>query len=306
MLKRRIIYLLCLLGSVLFYFLYQQWFSFVLLILVITFPWLSLALSYPAMRAAAVEIRCPGITRLGVPSRSAMQVTCPYPTPPVECKLRLLNNLSGDRYLGVPGELIPTEHCGRITVTVPRCVVYDYLGLFAKKLPEQAARTVYVLPKPVAGELPQTGIRNDSALRPKPGGGLSEHYELRLYRPGDELRSIHWKLSAKTGSLIYREAMVQAKQGYVLNMTLSGTPEQLDKKLGELLWTSRILLREKCPHQLRCLTGKGTVSFSVGSENELEQVLCELISMPCATGENIPETTDAFWQQNIGGETCAQ
>ena len=222
------------------------------------------------------------------------------------CKLRLINNLSGDRYLGTPGELIPTEHCGRITVTVPKCEVYDYLGLFAKKLPEQPACTVYVLPKPVAGELPPTGVRNDSTLRPKPGGGLSEHHELRLYRPGDEVRNIHWKLSAKTGKLIYREAMIQVQRGHVLNMTLSGTPDQLDRKLGQLLWTSRILLREKCPHQIRCLTGKGTVSFAVSNENDLEQGLCELISMPCATGENIPDAADAVWQQNIGGETCAQ
>lgn len=258
------------------------------------------------MKTTKVKIHCPPIARLGVPARSTMRVSCPYPTPPVECKLRLLNNLSGDRYLGTPGELIPTEHCGRITVTVPRCVVYDYLGLFTKKLPEQAVRTVYVLPKPVAGVLPQTGVRNDSILKPKPGGGLAEHHELRLYRPGDELRNIHWKLSAKTGKLIYREAMIQAQRGHVLNMTLSGTPDQLDKKLGQLLWTSRILLREKCPHQIRCLTGKGMVSFSVNSESELEQGLCELISMPCATEGNISEATDALWQQNIGGEAHAQ
>lgn len=303
---RRVAYLVCLLGSVVFYFIYQLWFSFLLLVLVITFPWFSLALSYPAMRSVSVKSHCPGIARVGVPSRSTMQVTCPYPTPQVECKLYLVNTLTGDRYSGVPGELVPTEHCGRITVTVPRCVVYDYLGLFAKKLPDQAARTVYVLPKPVPGELPQTGVRDDSTFKPKPGGGLSEYHELRLYRPGDEVRNIHWKLSAKTGKLIYREAMVQSKRGYVLNLVLSGTPDQLDRKLGQLLWTSRILLREKCPHQIRCLTGKGTETFSVNSESDLESGLCTLLSMPLATEENLPQAEGVAWQQTIGGEAHAR
>lgn len=300
--ERRIFYLICLLCSLVFYFVYQQWFSWVLLLVVVFLPWFSLALSYPAMRSVSVTLRCPGIARMGVPARTGLRVSCRYPTPPMDCRIRLVNQLSGDRYVGVPGELLPTEHCGRLTVGMPDGKVYDYLGLFARKLPKQESHTVYVLPKPVKGELPQTGSRNDSVLKPKPGGGLAEHHELRLYRPGDELRHIHWKLSAKTGKLIYREAMEQAKRGFVLTMTLSGTPEQLDKKLGQLLWTSRELLRQKRPHQVRCLTGKGTITIQVTNENSLEEGLCTLISMPCAVGSHQPDIADVFWYQQIGGD----
>ena len=306
MLERRIYYILCLAASLLFYLVYQQGFSWVLLLLVIAFPWFSLALSYPAMKRLSVKIHCPTVARLGVPARTSMQVSCPYPTPLVDCKVRLVNNFSGDSYVGIPGELLPTEHCGRLTVTVIRCKVYDYLGLFSRKLPEQAVRTVYVMPKPVPGELPQTGTRNDSILKPKPGGGVAEHHELRLYRPGDELRNIHWKLTAKTGKLIYREAMEQTKRGHLLTLTLSGTPEELDKKLGQLLWTSRNLLREKCPHQIRCATGEGTVSFSVDNEAQLETGIRTLLSMPLTDEKTEPEMTDAFWQQHIGGDVCAK
>ena len=233
-----------------------------------------------------------------------MQISCAYPTPPVECKLRLVNNFSGDSYVGVPGELLPTEHCGRLTVTVFCCKVYDYLGLFSRKLPEQAVRTAYVMPKPVPGELPQTGTRNDSILQPKPGGGLAEYHELRLYRPGDEMRNIHWKLTAKTGKLIYREAMEQTKRGHLLTLTLSGTPEELDRKLGQLLWTSQSLLREKCPHQIRCATGEGVVAFTVDSVSELEAGIRDLLSRPLTDDQNLPDAEDAFWQQRIGGGIC--
>lgn len=301
---RRIFYLCCLLGSLVFYFVYQQWFSWMLLLLLLLLPWFSLALSLPAMHGLSVKLRCPAMTRWGVPARTGMRLSCRYPIPPMDCKIRLVNTLTGESYLGKPGEWIPTDHCGRITVTVPRCVVHDYLGLFTKGLPEQEIRTVFVLPKPIAGELPQPGSQNDSILKPK-SGGLAEFHELRLYRPGDELRHIHWKLSAKTGKLIYRQAMVQAKKGFVLSLSLSGTPDQVDRKLGQLLWTSRVLLRQKRPHQIRCLTGKGTVSFTVTDEATLEEGLCNLLSMPRAVGENLPETADALWYQQIGGDSHA-
>ena len=258
------------------------------------------------MQSVSVRLRCPAITSRGVPTKTGLRIACRYPIPPMDCKIRLQNTLTGESYVGSPGELIPTGHCGRITISMPRCVVHDYLGLFSKRLPEQKNCAVFVLPKPIAGELPQLGSRKDSILRPKPGGGLSEHYELRLYRPGDELRHVHWKLSAKTGKLIYRQTMEQAKKGFVLSMSLSGTPEQVDRKLGQLLWSSRTLLRQKRPHQIRCLTGKGTVSITVANESTLEEGLCKLLSMPRTVGENLPETTDALWYQQIGGDSRAE
>lgn len=295
-----------LLGCVVFYFIYQQWFSWLLLLTVMLLPWFSLALSYPAMKAAKVAVSCPGVGRMGMPVRTAMQVTCPYPAPPVNCRIRLVNTLTGERYLGRPGELVPTEHCGRITIAAVDPVVYDYLGLFRRKLPELNTCTIFVEPKPVERELSLTGLHNNSILKPKPGGGVAEHHELRLYRPGDELRYIHWKLSVKTGKLIYREAMEQAKKGYVLTLTLCGTPEQLDRKLGQLLWSCRTLLSEKRSHRILCHTGKGTVTISVTNRNSLEEGLHKLLGMPCVAAESVPEVGDAFWSQRIGGDDGGQ
>lgn len=295
-----------LVGCLVFYVVYQQWFSWLLLLIVVFLPWFSLALSYPAMKKVSVSVHCPAITRLGLPLRTSMRVACRYPAPPVDCRIRLVNSLTGERYVGYPGELVPTEHCGRITITMPRPVVYDYLGLFRRRLPEGRVCTVFVLPKPVPGELPQLGSRKDSAHKPKPGGGAAEHHELRLYRPGDELRHIHWKMTAKTGKLIYREAMEQVKKGYVLTMALSGSPDALDRKLGQLLWTSSALLTQKRPHQIRCLTGRGITAFTVTNENTLEEGLRTLISLPLADTDLPPETEDVFWQQRIGGDDHAR
>lgn len=301
--ERRIFYLVVLLGSLVFYFVYQQWLAWALLLTVIFLPWLSLGLSLPAMLSAQVTLRCPGITRVGVPTRVTCDIHCKFPAPPVAGKIRLVNHLTGERYVGSFGEHVPTEHCGKVTVSMVRAVVYDYLGLFSRRLPAQVSCAVVVLPKPVPAELPRLGSRNDSNWKPKPGGGLAENHELRLFRPGDELRNVHWKMSAKTGKLIYREAMEQAKQGHVLALRLSGSPEVLDRKLGQLLWTSRQLLTQKLPHQVRCFTGKGLARFSVTGEDSLEEGLRSLLNGPCVTGGDIPDTEGAFWQHRIGGDS---
>lgn len=301
--QRRICYLVTLVGCMVFYLVYQQWFSWLLLLTVLLLPWFSLVISYPAMRSTKIIVQCPAVARVGMPVRTSMRITCSYPAPRTDCKIRLVNSLTGERYVGHPGELVPTEHCGRITITTPRPVVYDYLGLFCKRLPESKSCAVYVFPKLVESEIPVLGRRNDSVSKPKPGGTVAEEHELRLYRPGDSLRHIHWKLTAKTGKLIYREAMEQAKKGHVLTLSLSGTPEQLDRKLGQILWCSQMLISEKRAHQIRCHTGKGVVTLLVTNKNSLDEGMRTLLSMPPADTEVIPESEDAFWVRGIGGDS---
>lgn len=299
--QKRLCYWACLVGCLIFYFIYWQWFAFMLLLVILVLPWLSLALSYPAMRSAVVTLKCPPVSRIGMPAKITMQVQCRFPVPPMNCKVRVTNGLTGESYVGKPGELLPTEHCGKIIASVHNAWVYDYLGLFRRPLPEKRC-VCHVMPKPVAAELPPVGLRNDSALRPKPGGGFSEHHELRLYRPGDALRNVHWKATAKTGKLIYREAMEKSRNGHVLTVLLSGTPKELDRKMGQLLWSSRSLLEQKIPHQIRAMSDKGQMIFSINGEHSLEECLRKLIGLPCTQRNAALPDTEAFWQQTIGGE----
>lgn len=300
--ERRIVYLVTLLGSLVFYVFYKEWFSWIFFLGVVCLPWFSLALSLPAMLTVKASLRCPEITSMGMPTRTALKVTCKFPAPPVGCKIRLVNHLTDVRYVGLPGEKIPTEHCGMMEVSFPELVAYDYLGLFRKKLAQQDRCTVYVQPKPVATQLAtEPVIGGAGMLKPKHGGGFSEEHELRLYRPGDELRNIHWKMSAKTGKLIYREPMEPVLKGYVITLTLSGESAQLDKKLGQLLWVSRSLLQKQLSHQVQCMTGKGLVVFTVENEETLERGMKELLASPRGK-EGTQDTEQYLWQHHIGGD----
>ena len=150
-------------------------------------------------------------------------------------------------------------------------------------------------------EIPDISRFLCSAMRPKAGGGFSETHELRLYRPGDKLNQIHWKLSAKTGEMIVREPMEPLKTQIFVEMELRGTDEELDRKFGRLLYMSDRLLQLGFPHELRVLTGRGVQNLSVANQEELERHLGVLLGEPQAPVGDELEPVSAAWRYRVGG-----
>ena len=299
---RRFAYLAALMCSLVLFGFYKEWMSWILLLTVALFPWMSLLMSLPAMLTVRADLRCAEKATQDMPVRLSWHLRCRLPAPPVHCQIRLVNDLTGERYLGNPGDMIPTKHCGKVTISYSEMYVYDYLGLFRRRLKQGKNCELYIFPKAVpAAQVPQPRGKAVSLLRPKPGGGFSEIHDLRLYRPGDDLRQIHWKMSAKTGKLIYREPLEAVQKGYVLSVVLSGTPEALNTKLGQLLWLSRSLLDKQLPHEVRCLTGRGIMEFAISEEAELESCIRSILAAPTTRGEGMPEAEQAVWQHHIGG-----
>ena len=299
---RRIIYLICLPACLVFYGFYREWFAWFVLVAMVLLPWFSLLISLPAMLTVQAGLRCPETVRTGVPARTALQVKCRFPTPPVRCRIRLHNSLTDRYYVGRPGERIPTEHCGCMTISYDRLFVYDYLGLFCRRLRKGDTTHVYIEPKPVPCQLPeQLQSRTISLWKPKPGGGFAENHDLRIYRPGDDLRNIHWKMSAKTGKLIYREPIEPAQKGYLLTMTLCGDPETLDDKLGRLLWLNHTLLQRRYDHEVQCRTGNGMHHYHVDDTATAQEGLRALLRSTPAANEGEDKQQTVLWQYHIGG-----
>ena len=283
---RRIVYALALLLAVAFFVLYKQWFSWLLLWGVIWLPVLSLGLSLPAMVTAKASLRHPRQVRVGVPAKTALVVSCRFPQPPVKAVLQLENTLTGERYVGTAGEYVPVERCGLVKVHFKTLKVYDYLGLFSKKIKDETCYEICVTPRPLPAK-PAEGGEAESVSRwiPKAGGGFSENHELRPYREGDNLRMIHWKLAAKTGQLIYREPIVPVRSQTMLMLVLSGTPEELERKLGRLSWLSEDLLSRQVSFGILCRTAKGDLSFSVEDLPSWEAALRQILSSSVTEGE---------------------
>ena len=285
------------------YLLHKQWLSWLVLVTVLLLPAVSLLMSLPGMLTAKAELKYPTRVRMGMPAKVALITKCRFPLARVDCRLRLHNTLSGERYVGTPGEYIPTEHCGIMEITCDRLWVWDALGLFRWRVKVNDLAQVYILPKPVAGELPELAGNRQAALWvPKPGGGFSENHELRLYRPGDDLRNIHWKLSRKTGKLIYREAMEPAQKQMALVLTLSGVAEELDRKLGVLLQASQQLLSEGRSHRVHCCAAEGIRVLDITDPESQQAAMDTLLGSTPTVGEWVPEDGDAGLRCLIGGD----
>ena len=301
---RRIGYLCCLAGSLVFYFCYQGWAAWVVLVAVALAPWVSLALTLPAIFQFRAELECPRFVTVGEPAYAALWGLSELPQPLFRGRLTRRNLVTGEKGRHQPRHSLPTAHCGGIRVTAEGVRVCDYLGLFALPVPKVAPRTVIVRPVPLEVDTPPDLSRYIArSWRPKFGGGFAENHELRLYRPGDSLNQVHWKLSAKTGQLILREPMEPNLGRVLVTMDMTGTPGALDRKFGRLLTVSRMLLAHELRHEIRVLTADGPVSCPVANETELTAAVDRLLCCPAAkNGTLLDAAAGAGWQFHIGGD----
>ena len=210
---------------------------------------------------------------------------------------------SGEKRKLKTGAALPTAHCAALCCRVRKAKVCDYLGLFSFPLRLPEPRSVVIRPTAASiKQIPELERYLSCAWRPKRGGGFAENHELRLYRPGDNVQQIHWKLSAKTGKLILREPMEPEQGRVLLRLDLNGAPEELDRKLGRLLWLGSRLLDRKVKYEIQCLTAKGCEGWSVSSPAELRDAIDDILSRSCAAEGSIRDRVEAAaWQYYIGG-----
>ena len=149
---------------------------------------------------------------------------------------------------------LTTPHCGRLICRAERAWTCDLLGLFPLPIPTGRPAAVLILPPDMEQALPERllgGGPGGGALLPRPGGGPGEDYDLRDYRPGDPLRSVHWKLSSKRDELVVRETLEPRQTTLVLTYDHFGAPAALDQTFARLCALSRALLERGRPHHIQ-------------------------------------------------------
>lgn len=305
---RRILYGLALTGSLIFYGAYQEWFSWILLLTLLLFPWLSLFLSLGAMMRTKLEPSA--APKIPVGSKENIQLK-PYskdPQPPLKSKICITKPITGEKWIMKPGESLPTDHCGGLSAQLYKPRVFDYLGLFRFRIRKTSIRIFLVWPESLNMEVPPDLTQYLArSWRPKPGGGYAENHEIRQYHPGDNLNQIHWKLSAKVGDLMLREPMEPERGLMLLTMDLCGMPGELDIKFGRLLWLSSWLLEHNISFEVRALTGNGIESWAITDEWSQKKCIEALLCTPYAKEGSIRDRSfTAAWQHHIGGEPDEQ
>lgn len=305
--RNRIFYLLALLGATVFFAFFYAWFSEYLWWLTVLLPVLSLVMSLPAMLLTKPRLDAPRYALRGSTAAVTVTTLCPLPQP--RCRFRLTGRslLAGSEVSArlAPGSLqltreLPTQHCGTLVCKTRRVWISDYLGLISIPRFWKASARVTVLPVAAAPKrMPTVTQLLSPSARPKPGGGFSEMYELRDYRPGDSLRQIHWKLTAKNDSPVVREPQEATRGPVVLTFDLLGAPEELDAVMDKTLYLSQWLISQNYPHQVRWYSGREPVTFPVGNTDDCGRLAIAMAESSPALLTQAPTIPGAAWHYHV-------
>lgn len=296
MVLRRILYGLLLVAALLFQITNNNYLAHFLLALTVALPILSLALSLPGMLGCRLVLSAaPAVADRNELREWSVSMDAPAGLPLARVTVRLTaqNLFTGEtarhrlRLNGVTPRTpikmtVRTGHCGLLELRADKLRVYDYLGLFsirpARAQPARLlCRPIPLDPGPVnIPDVPSGRAAPHNAVRRGPG----EDYDLRDYRPGDLMRSVHWKLSSKWDELIVREPAETMIPLPLLTFDRFGAPDRLDHVLDQLLGHSRAMLAVQRPHAVLWLDGDEPRLYPVSDEKELRECLLAILSTP--------------------------
>lgn len=296
MAARRILYAVLVGMAVLFQIFFRFYLSTFVLVLILVLPILSLLLALPGwMGSMASAVPEASLVTVGGSARFRIILYHSSFLPLIRPRVRLgwtnqLTGESGESKLTLtarkPAELtVPAAHCGRLVCRVEGAVCCDLLGLFPLPVRKGPERAVLILPVHLELEGKEelaAGENAGTVLRPRPVGGPGEDYDLREYRVGDPLRSVHWKLSSKKDELVVRETLEPQQAAIVVTYDHFGPPEDLDRTFAQLWALSRWLLQQDRPHHIQWaspLTGVAE-DRAVDSPNALLACLDGAFSTP--------------------------
>jgi len=188
--------------------------------------------------------------------------------------------------IGAKGEssqtiLLQSRYCGRVYVQIRRFTLLDYLGLLPMKAPVKADARLTILPDlyPMDADMTARPAYADDGASNRRGEDRSEVYQLREYRPGDDIRQIHWKLSSKLDELILKEASQPESRSLLVfwDKRSGGTPEQMDALAEVVSSAGMALLQSGVPYTL-CWTDRDDLQAQdISEENQLLQAIPSLV-----------------------------
>ncbi len=200
-------------------------------------------------------------------------------------------------------DMLTMQHYGNLTVKVKEAKVYDFLHLFywtgcsrqdawMISAPGNTKRSEQV-EKQIARLMPQNSLRRSV--------DYNTDYEIREYRPQDNMRDIHWKLTAKQKRLMVRERLTDGRPTANVVLILSDLAEENDMRIEVLDGLCRQLIKEKYPIRLYWSPDNFALNMAdISSVEDLESGIYEILS-----GRGCGQTMDAiqlFEEEHPGEE----
>lgn len=198
---------------------------------------------------------------------------------------------------------LPTDRRGEIPVGPLRLLRADPFGL-ARRVREYGERqTLLVRPRTVALPLMPSG-RNHHLEGPTtdtaPAGTVTFH-ALREYVVGDDLRHIHWRSSARTGTLMVRQLVDASlpQTTIVIDTNVDAYPDPDDFELAVDAAASVAAGAAAASFPVRVLTGDGPLVETKGGAHDIELILDRLARLSAHTVPH--EALDVARRVRAGG-----
>ncbi len=311
----RLLYLGLLVLSSVFYFATSNqpanWHAWLLLVLVLVLPPVSLLVSLPAMLRCRLEADMAETVEQGTKAALRLRLSAwrflPLPEVQIRLNLRTRDREKDLRFLSrlsrEEGLLaLPTDECGFLSAEFHRGRVCDVLGLFRLPMRLPKLPPMAILPPERQPELmPRLEQFLQLQMKAKPGGGAAEQHDHRSYRPGDPVKDIHWKLSLKTDDLIVREALEPVRRRIILAIRTPRGAQMRAENLGGFRWLSHWLLDKGISHSVVWMDGEEQRELEIASEADSLRALREACLAPERSAElPWPLPIKAEWVCSVG------
>ncbi len=269
MVKNRVFYGLLLFLAAVLYVFTNTYYTLTLLVLCFLVPLISLGLMLLSCRNLDLSLELPGTgEKQQVEFSYRFTNRNAFPVARLLAQVHLENQLTGTqkaqqisatiggRKTVIARLSLQGSKVGTVAVSTRNVRVCDAFGLFSFPKADLPTRTVVVYPDlwdaPVHMERPIETSGDSSRYSPyRPGQDVSEIFSLREYAAGDQVRKIHWKLSAKMDKTMVREFSHPLNYSIFLLMELTkGSEDILDAMIELYLSLSHSLLTNGINHSL--------------------------------------------------------
>lgn len=184
---------------------------------------------------------------------------------------------------------VETIMCGEVSVRCISVHAIDMLGIGKVRIPAFDASHVVVYPDRIKLNLLLDDIvtgasREDGIMQNRRGTDASEMFDIKEYTPGDDIRTIHWKLSEKLDKVIVRESSEPSHYDVALipdfghvNVDENVSFEELGKAVAMTAAVGEELAQQGISFCIMVPSDSGMYVHEIDSVHEYDRMISEIL-----------------------------
>lgn len=239
-----------------------------------------------------------------------------FPMLKIYCMVQVRNRFTGDeKKICIPMSAAPrdqgsqafevcSEYCGYLDLSIRKVYLMDWFGFLPVKKSLKADAHTVILPDTFLSNVclqmkAEHKDATESWSTLKKGNDQSELFALREYIPGDHLKQIHWKLSAKKNQLIVKEPSLPIEKSLLIFWDKNAevcTPKEMDAMAEGIASIGENILSQGISFVLGWTEGRNQMFETIDQEEQLLQAIPRMIKYgsDLSAKDEIMEETGVF------------